>query len=100
MAQNTKNNKTWQNFKRLVAAKYHDLKEQQKVSTSQTNFHWANAAWDITKDLDNLALAATTEHQHQTHTQTWYAYIHEHHLITSHHTSWWMQAIQSERMGS
>jgi hypothetical protein len=52
--------KTWQNFKRFFAAEYHDLKEQQKVNTSQTNFHGTNAAYDITMALDNLALAATT----------------------------------------
>jgi hypothetical protein len=53
--------KTWQNFKRFFAAEYHDLKEQQKVNTSQSNFHGANAAIDISNALDNLALAATTD---------------------------------------
>jgi hypothetical protein len=53
-------NKTWQEFKRFFAAEYHDLKEQQKVNTLQNNFQGANAAYDITTVLDNLALAATT----------------------------------------
>jgi hypothetical protein len=53
--------KTWQNFKRIFSAEYHDLKEQQKVNTSQSNFHGVNAAIDITTALDNLALAATTD---------------------------------------
>ena len=53
--------KTWTIFKRFFAAEYHDLKEQQKVNTSQNNFHSANAAYDITDALDNLALAATTD---------------------------------------
>jgi len=53
--------KTWQAFKRFFAAEYHDLKEQQKVNTSQSNFHGANAAVDITTALDNLALAATQD---------------------------------------
>jgi hypothetical protein len=55
--------KTWQNFKRFFAAEYHDLKEQQKVNTSQSNFHGANAATDISNALDNLALAATTDRE-------------------------------------
>jgi hypothetical protein len=54
-------NKTWTNFKRFFAAEYHDLKEQQKINTSTTNFHGANAALDITTALDNLALAATND---------------------------------------
>jgi hypothetical protein len=53
--------KTWHNFKRFFAAEYHDLKEQQKVNTSQSNFHGANAAYDISMALDNLALAATSD---------------------------------------
>ena len=53
--------KTWLNFKRFFAAEYHDLKEQQKVNTSQDNFHGANAAYDISMALDNLALAATSD---------------------------------------
>jgi cell division septum initiation protein DivIVA len=53
--------KTWTNFKTFFAAEYHDLKEQQKVNTSQTNFHGANAAIDISSALDNLAMAATTD---------------------------------------
>jgi hypothetical protein len=54
-------NKTWENFKRFFAAEYHDLKEQQKVNTSNTDFHGANAAVEITTALDNLALAATND---------------------------------------
>ena len=53
--------KTWPAFKRFFAAEYHDLKEQQKVNTSQANFHTANAVMDISTALDNLALAATTD---------------------------------------
>jgi hypothetical protein len=54
-------NKTWENFKPLFAAEYHDLKEQQKINTSNTNFHGANAAVEITTALDNLALAAIND---------------------------------------
>jgi hypothetical protein len=32
-------NKTWLTFKMFFAAKYHDIKEQQKVNTSQNNLH-------------------------------------------------------------
>jgi hypothetical protein len=53
--------KTWLNFKRFFASEYHDLKEQQRENTSQSNFHGANAAVDITMALDNLALAATND---------------------------------------
>lgn len=53
--------KNWVAFKRFFAAEYHDLKEQQRVNTSQANFHGANAAVDITSALDNLALAATSD---------------------------------------
>ena len=53
--------KTWPTFKRFFAAEYHDLKEQQKVNISQNNFHGANAAYDITDALENLAFAATTD---------------------------------------
>jgi hypothetical protein len=54
-------NKTWTNFKTSFAAEYHDLKEQQKVNTNQSNFHGANAAIDISIALDNLAMTATTD---------------------------------------
>jgi hypothetical protein len=53
--------KTWLAFKTFVAAKYHDNKEQQKVNTSHTNFHGANAVVDISDALDNLAMAATND---------------------------------------
>ena len=56
------NDKTWLQFKRFFAAEYHDLKEQQKVNTNQSNFHGANAAVDISMALDNLALAASNDH--------------------------------------
>jgi hypothetical protein len=61
MAQKATTKQNMHNFKRLFAAKYHDLKEQRKVNTSQSNFHDANAAVDILHALDNLALAATTD---------------------------------------
>ena len=51
-------NKTWVHFKQFLSAKYHDRKEQDKVNTSQNNFHSANSAVDITQALDNLAMAA------------------------------------------
>jgi hypothetical protein len=54
------NEKTWPLFKRFFAAEYHDLKEQQKINTSQNNFHGANATTDITDALEHLAFAATT----------------------------------------
>jgi hypothetical protein len=53
--------KTWASFKQFFAKEYHDLKEQQKVNTLQTNFHSANAATDISSALDNLAFAATMD---------------------------------------
>jgi hypothetical protein len=53
--------KTWASFKQFFAEEYHDLKEQQKVNTSQTNFHSATAVTDISSALDNLAFAATTD---------------------------------------
>ena len=55
------NAKTWPLFKTYFAEEYHDLKEQQKVNTSQTQFHGANAVVDISTALDNLAMAATTD---------------------------------------
>jgi hypothetical protein len=54
-------NKTWPLFKRFFAAKYHDLKEQQKVNISQNNFHGANATPDIIDALEHLVYAATTD---------------------------------------
>jgi hypothetical protein len=45
----------------ISCGKYHDLKEPQKVNTSQTNFHIADSATDISTALDNLAFAATTD---------------------------------------
>lgn len=62
--------KTWTNFKRFFAAEYHDLKEQQKVNTSQSNFHGANAVVDISTALDNLALAATADRDIVAHLTT------------------------------
>jgi hypothetical protein len=53
--------KTWPLFKTYFAEEYHDLKEQQKVNTSQTQFHGANSVLDISTALDNLAMAATTD---------------------------------------
>jgi hypothetical protein len=52
-------------FKTFFATEYHDLKEQQKVNVQGNKFHGANAAIeaiDIGTALDNLALAATTDH--------------------------------------
>ena len=54
-------NKTWTNFKQFFAAEYHNFKEQQKVNTSQSNFHGDNSAFNLSKALDNLALAATMD---------------------------------------
>jgi hypothetical protein len=54
--------KTWANFKAFFVAEYHDMKEQQKVNQSQNNFHGANAVTNISTTLDNLAMAATTDH--------------------------------------
>lgn len=54
-------NKTWANFKLFFAAKYHDLKEQQKVNQSQNNFHRATLVLEISTELDNLATATTTD---------------------------------------
>jgi hypothetical protein len=53
--------KTWTAFKSFFATEYHDLKEQQRINVSSSNFHGANAALDISHALDNLALAATTD---------------------------------------
>ena len=56
--------KTWPLFKPYFAEEYHDLKEQQKANTLQSNFHGANSAnsvLDISNALDNLAFAATTD---------------------------------------
>jgi hypothetical protein len=53
--------KTWNAFKRFFASEYHNLKEQQKVNMSQTNFHGANAAVDILQALDKLAFALRTD---------------------------------------
>jgi len=54
-------NKTRANFKQFFAAKYHDIKEQQKVNSSHSNFHSTNAAVDTGQALDNLATAATAD---------------------------------------
>jgi hypothetical protein len=50
-------------FKTFFAAEYHDMKEQQRVNVSQSNFHGANNMMetDITSALDNLAMAATND---------------------------------------
>jgi hypothetical protein len=48
-------------FKTFFAAEYHDLKEQQKLNTSQVNFHGVNAAIDLSTALNNLAMAATMD---------------------------------------
>jgi hypothetical protein len=53
--------KTWTTFKTYFAEEYHDLNEQQKVNTTQTNFHGANSVLDIGTALDNLAMAATLD---------------------------------------
>ena len=50
---------TWPLFKTCFAEEHRDLKEQQKVSTSQ-----ANAVLDVSNALDNLAMAATTTSGH------------------------------------
>jgi hypothetical protein len=59
------NQKTWALFKTFFAAEYHDLKEQQRLNVTQSNFHSANQAVELTADistaLDNLAMAATTD---------------------------------------
>jgi hypothetical protein len=57
----TQIDKTWTNFKSFFAAEYHDLKEQQKVNTSQNNFQGANSVVDLSMALDNLAMAATAD---------------------------------------
>ena len=54
-------NKTWAIFKRFFAAEYHELKEEQRVNHSGSNFHSANAAVGIGQALENLALAATAD---------------------------------------
>jgi hypothetical protein len=57
--------KTWALFKTFFASKYHDLKEQQRLNVTQSNFHNANQAVELTADistaLDDLAMAATTD---------------------------------------
>ena len=55
--------KIWALFKQFFADKYHDLKEQQRVNISGSNFHSDNAAVDIGKALNNLALAATADRE-------------------------------------
>jgi uncharacterized protein (DUF433 family) len=59
------NQKTWALFKQFFAAEYHDLKEQQCLNVTQSNFHHANHAVELMADistaLDNLAMAATTD---------------------------------------
>ena len=55
--------KTWTNFKRHFAAEYHEIREQQRVS-SETGFNSANIAHettDMATALDNLVLAATAD---------------------------------------
>ena len=54
-------NKNWVHFKQFFAAEYHYCKDQDKVNTSQNNFHSANSAVDITQALDNLAMAEITD---------------------------------------
>lgn len=46
-------------LKHFFATEFHDLKDQQKVTAGQTGYQSANAAIDITHDLDSLANAAT-----------------------------------------
>jgi uncharacterized protein (DUF433 family) len=57
--------KTWALFKTFFASEYHDLKEQKRLNGTQSNFHNANQAVELTADistaLDNLAMAATTD---------------------------------------
>ena len=55
--------KSWPLFKTYFAKEYNNLKEQQKVNTSQTQFHGANAIVNISTALDNLAMAATTNRE-------------------------------------
>ena len=61
VASQTRNNKTWVNFKQLFATKYHDCKKLDKVNTAQINFHSANFVVDITQALDNLAMAVLSD---------------------------------------
>jgi hypothetical protein len=56
-----KDQKTWANFKKCFATKYHDLQEQKRINNTQTNFHGANSTIDWSSTLNNLALAATTD---------------------------------------
>ena len=53
--------KTWALFKSYFAEEYHDLKEQQRLNMSQTNFHRANSVLYISSALDNLAMVVTTD---------------------------------------
>ena len=46
--------KTWALFKPYFAEELHNLKEQQRVNTSQGNFHGAKSVLDISSALDKI----------------------------------------------
>jgi hypothetical protein len=56
--------RTWPAFKTFFADEYHDLREQQRINTTQAGFHNANSAVQtdgIETALDNLAMATTSD---------------------------------------
>ena len=58
-------NKTWTNFKKLFAAEYHQLKEEQRLTSSAAGYSTMNHVQGFTDDLssaiDNLAMATTAD---------------------------------------
>ena len=57
--------KTWTNFKTLFAAEYHQLKEEQRLTTSAAGYSSMNHVQGFTEDLssaiDNLAMATESD---------------------------------------
>lgn len=53
--------KNWSSFKTHFAEAYHEMKEDQRLTSDQGGFHSANAMVDVAGALDNLALAATAD---------------------------------------
>jgi len=64
VAQKARRKQNLDDVQDFFATEYHDLREQQKLNSTQVGFHSANAAMEqvqIVSALDNLALAATTD---------------------------------------
>ena len=63
MAQKSDADKTWTNFKRHFAIKYHEIHKQQRVlgEAGFNSAHIAHENTDMATSLDNLALTATAD---------------------------------------